>query len=418
MEQDIFVKLGIALGLGLLVGWQRERVESHMAGLRTFPLITMLGTMCGLLAERYGGWIVAAGLGGVAGLALMANLVRMRAAEPQDPGQTTEAAALLMFGVGAYLVFGSRAAAVAVAGAVAVLLYLKEPLRIILGRVSEDDFRAVMKFVVISLVILPVLPDETYGLYDVLNPREIWLMVCVIVGIGIVGYAAYKFFGQTAGTLLGGVLGGLISSTATTVSYSRRTKDSPDAAALAAVVIMIASTVAFARVLVEIALVASGSLSRMAPPLATMLGFMAVISGAAYFLGRADRDEMPQQENPAELKGALLFGALYALVLFGVAAAKDHFGSRGLYGAAVISGLTDMDAITLSTANLTAGGRLDPATGWRLIFVASLSNLIFKAGMVAALGHVRLLLRIAILYGIALAGGALLLWLWPDGMDG
>jgi uncharacterized membrane protein (DUF4010 family) len=418
MEQDIFVKLGIALGLGLLVGWQRERVESHMAGLRTFPLITMLGTMCGLLAERYGGWIVAAGLGGVAGLALMANLVRMRAAEPQDPGQTTEAAALLMFGVGAYLVFGSRAAAVAVAGAVAVLLYLKEPLRIILGRISEDDFRAVMKFVVISLVILPVLPDETYGLYDVLNPREIWLMVCVIVGIGIVGYAAYKFFGQTAGTLLGGVLGGLISSTATTVSYSRRTKDSPDAAALAAVVIMIASTVAFARVLVEIALVASGSLSRMAPPLATMLGFMAVISGAAYFLGRADRDEMPQQENPAELKGALLFGALYALVLFGVAAAKDHFGSRGLYGAAVISGLTDMDAITLSTANLTAGGRLDPATGWRLIFVASLSNLIFKAGMVAALGHVRLLLRIAILYGIALAGGALLLWLWPDGMDG
>src|SRR5918999_4347407 len=114
MQQDVFLNLGIALGLGLLVGWQRERAESHMAGIRTFPLITMLGTMCGLLGERFGGWIVAAGLLSIAALALMSNVVRMHGEESKDPGQTTEAAALLMFGIGAFLVGGNRAAAVAV----------------------------------------------------------------------------------------------------------------------------------------------------------------------------------------------------------------------------------------------------------------------------------------------------------------
>jgi uncharacterized membrane protein (DUF4010 family) len=345
----------------------------------------------------------------------MSNLARMRDPEKHDPGQTTEAAALLMFGVGAYLVAGSRTAAVAVGGVVAVLLYLKGPLQRLIGRITEKDFRAVMQFVVISLIILPVLPDETFGPYDVLNPHEIWMMVVLIVGIGISGYAAYKFFGEKAGTLLGGILGGIISSTATTVSYSRRTKNSPDAAALAAIVIMIASTIAFARVIVEIAVVAPGMLPQMTPPLGTMLGFMAIISTAAYFIGHERTDAMPEQENPAELKSAIIFAALYALVLLGIAAAKDYFGNQGLYVVAVISGLTDMDAITLSTANLAAEGRVDPDTGWRLIFVASLANLLFKGGMVAVLGDRKLLVRIAILFGIALAGGVLLLWLWPGG---
>ena len=413
MQQDVFLNLGIALGLGLLVGWQRERAESHMAGIRTFPLITMLGTMCGLLGERFGGWIVAAGLLSIAALALMSNVVRMHGEESKDPGQTTEAAALLMFGIGAFLVGGNRAAAVAVGGVVAVLLHLKQPLQHIIGRITENDFHAVMKFVVVSLVILPVLPDETYGPYDVLNPREIWLMVTLIVGIGITGFTAYKFFGEKAGTLLGGILGGLISSTATTVSYARRTTSSPDTAPVAAVVILIASTIAYARVLLEIAVVATGALPQMAPPLGAMLGLMAIISAAAYSWGRDRQEQMPQHENPAELKSALLFGGLYALVVFGVAAAKDYFGNHGLYVAAAISGLTDMDAITLSTANLTVGGRVDAATGWRLIFIASLSNLIFKWVLVAMLGDRKLLRRIAILYGVALLGGMLLLWLWP-----
>jgi uncharacterized membrane protein (DUF4010 family) len=413
MEQTIFMNLGIALGLGLLVGLQRERAESRMAGIRTFPIITMLGTMCGLLAERFGGWILVAGLLGVATLGLMANLSLIRDEKPHDPGQTTEAAALLMFAVGAYLVVGDRAGAVAVGGAVAVLLYLKEPLRQLIGRITEKDLRAVMQFVVISLVILPILPDTTFGPYEVLNPREIWLMVVVIVGIGIVGYAAYKFLGQRAGSLLGGILGGMISSTATSVSYSRRTKEAPDAAPLAAIVIMIASTISFARVIIEIAVVAPGVFPQMAPPLAVILGFMVLIAATTYFLGRATKDDMPEQENPAELKSALVFGAVYGLVLLAVAAAKDYFGNQGLYVVGVISGLTDMDAITLSTANLVSQGRVDVNTGWRVIFIAALSNLVFKGGVVAMLGHRKLLARIAVLFGIALAGGMIVLWLWP-----
>jgi uncharacterized membrane protein (DUF4010 family) len=415
MEQDIFLNLGIALGLGLLVGLQRERSESRMAGIRTFPLITILGTICGLMAGRLGGWIIVAGFLGVAALALMSNVVRLRDETPPDPGQTTEVAALLMFSIGAYLVDGNRAAAVVVGGVVAVLLYLKEPLRHIAGRITEEELRAGMQFVVISLIILPILPDETYGPYDVLNPREIWLMVLLIAGMGISGYAAYKLFGENAGTLLGGVLGGLISSTATTVAYSRRTRSSPDAAPLAAVVIMIASTIAFARVLVEMAIVAPGAFYRMGPPLGTMLGIMAILTAVVYYLSRDGRNVMPEQKNPAAFKSALLFGGLYAVVIFGVAAARNYFGGRALYVVAAMSGLTDMDAITLSTANLAAQGRLEPATGWRLIFIAALANLIFKGGIVAALGDRKLLLRIATLYGIALAGGALLLGLWPDG---
>jgi uncharacterized membrane protein (DUF4010 family) len=415
MDQTVFLDFAVALGLGLLVGWQRERSASHMAGIRTFPLITLLGTTCGMLAEQWGGWIVAAGFLGVSAMALMATLLRLGHEEHPDPGQTTEAAALLMFAVGAYLAFGSRPVAVAVGGTVVVILHLKAPLQTILGRITEADFRAVMKFVAISLVILPVLPNQTYGPYDVWNPRQIWLMVCLIVAIGLLGYAAYRLFGAKAGSLLAGVLGGLISSTATTVSYSRRVREASDAAPLAAVVIMAASTVAFARILIEIAVVGSNVFARMAPPLAVLLGLMAIITIGAYVFAGKSADVMPPQKNPAQLRSALLFGGLYGLVVLGVAAAKEYLGDRGLYVVAIISGLTDMDAITLSTANLAAAGRIDTSTGWRLICTAALSNLVFKGGVVAVLGRRVLLSRVGILYGIALAGGIAILWSWPAG---
>ena len=412
-QQDVFRTLGIALGLGLLVGLQRERAESRLGGIRTFPLITLLGAICGLTAEAMGGWIVAAGFLGVTALIVVTNVTRLGGEETPQPGQTSEAAALLMYGVGAYLAVGNQAAAVAVGGVTAVLLHLKDSLHGFVDRVGETDVRAVMQFVVIALVILPVLPNQAYGPYDVLNPYDIWRMVVLIVGIGIGGYVAYKLFGEKAGTVLGGILGGLISSTATTVSYARRTKETPDAATLAALVILIASTVAFARVLIEVAVVAPGTLGRVGPPLGAMLALMLVLSGGAYVLLRRDGDKMPEQENPAELKSALLFGALYALILFAVAAVKDIFGNSALYGVAVLSGLTDVDAITLSTARLMEADRLGEGTGWRLILLASLANLVFKGGVVAALGARALLGRVALLFSIALAGGGLLLWLWP-----
>jgi uncharacterized membrane protein (DUF4010 family) len=406
-----FESLGISLGLGLLVGLQRQHSDSRIAGIRTFPLITLFGTLCGLLAQPYGGWVIAGGLLALVISLGVANLIALRS-EALEPGQTTEIAALLMFVLGAYLPAGDKTVAVAVGGLAAVLLYLKEPLHRFVERIGEHDLRAIMQFVVIALIILPLLPDRTYGPYDVLNPYEIWRMVVLIVGIGLAGYAAYKAFGERAGALLGGVLGGLISSTATTVSYARRTRAAPDAAALAMLVIMIASSIAFARIIVEVSVVAPQLLGQIAPPLGAMLALMLALSAGAYLLGRGQHDQMPAQGNPAELKSALVFGAIYALVIVGVAAAKDLFGNSGLYLVALISGLTDVDAITLSTANLARTQRLDAANAWRIILIAALANLAFKGALVALLGHRRLLARAGALFGIALAGGLAILWLW------
>lgn len=412
MIPDPFLQLFVALGLGLLVGLQRERVDPAIAGIRTFALITVLGTLAALLGRSFGGWIVAVGLLVAAGLVMSGNLVRMSRGDA-DPGQTTEFTAAVMYCVGALVVLAPLAVSVVLAGAVAVLLHLKEPLHRFVGRMGERDVRAIMQFVLIALVILPVLPDRPFGPYQVLNPYQAWWMVVLIVGLSLGGYVAYKLFGAHAGTALSGVLGGLISSTATTVSYARRTRDTPEAARLAALVIMIASTVVFGRVLVEMAAVAPGRMLQMGPPIGAMLGVAVTVSLVAWFFGRDHDAEPPEPENPAELKSALVFGALYAVVVLAVAFARDRFGTAGLYTVAVISGLTDVDAITLSTARLAAGGGLDPDTGWRAILLASLSNMIFKAGIVATLGSRALLGRITLLFGLALAGGGLILWLWP-----
>ena len=412
MIPDPFLQLFVALGLGLLVGLQRERVDPSIAGIRTFALITVLGALAALLGRSFGGWIVAVGLLAVAGLVMSGNLVRLSRGDA-EPGQTTELAAAVMYCVGTLVFLAPLAVPVVLAGAVAVLLHSKEPLHRFVDRMGERDLRAIMQFVLIALVILPILPDRPFGPYRVLNPYQAWWMVVLIVGLSLAGYVAYKLFGARAGTVLSGVLGGLISSTATTVSYARRTKETPEASRLAALVILIASTVVFGRVLVEMAAVAPGRLLRMGMPIGAMLGVLTAVSLLAWLLGR-DRDaEPPEPGNPAELKSALVFGALYAAVLLAVAFARDRFGTAGLYTVAVISGLTDVDAITLSTSRLVAGGGLDPGTGWRAILLASLSNLVFKAGIVAVLGSRALLGRIALLFGLALAGGGLILWLWP-----
>jgi uncharacterized membrane protein (DUF4010 family) len=405
---SLFQQLGIALGLGLLVGLQRESAASPLAGVRTFPLVTVLGTVCGLLSQAFGGWILAAGIIALVVIIYVGKIIEMSKGHP-DQGITTEVALLLMFAVGAYLIVGDRAAAIAIGGGAAVLLHFKGELHGFVAKLGANDLKAVMQFALISLVILPVLPNRTYGPFAVLNPRNIWWMVVLIVGINLGGYIAYKFLGQRAGITLGGVLGGLISSTATTVSYAKRAAAAPGGIGPAAIVIMIASTVVFARLLLEIAAVAPAFLPTAAPWLTALLLLSAVSSFALWFRSDKNHEEMPEQENPSELKSALVFGLIYAVVLFVVAAVKELYGSRGLYAVAALSGLTDVDAITLSTAQLVNAGRLNADDGWKLIVVAAISNLIFKAGAVAALGRRKLFVRILPAYGIVIAAGVLML---------
>src|SRR5688500_17501825 len=270
---DVFQRLGIALGVGLIVGLQRERSGSPLGGFRTFPLATLFGAVSGLIAMRFGAWPIAAGLVVVAAVLIMGNLER----QERDVGLTTEVAMLLMYMVGALVMFGPVSVAVIIGGTVAVLLHLKPEMHSIARRLADPDFRAIMQFVLITLVILPILPNQRYGPYEVLNPYKIWLMVVLIVGISLGGYIIYKFFGQKAGTLAGGILGGLISSTATTVSYSQRTAKAPDASGLAALVIMVASTIVFVRVLILIGASAPHFLAVAAWPIGIVLGALALV---------------------------------------------------------------------------------------------------------------------------------------------
>jgi uncharacterized membrane protein (DUF4010 family) len=409
---DTFKAIGMSLGLGLLVGLQREHAESQVAGIRTFALVTLWGTLMAMLGQSYGGWLVAAGALAVTLLLFVANLAKMRRGVA-EPGLTTEIAALVMYGVGAYLVLGESAVAVLAGGIVAVLLQFKQPMHAFVDRMSADDLRSIMQFVLLAMVILPVLPNEHYGPFGAFNPHETWLMVVLIVGISVGGYIAYKFLGRGVGTVLGGILGGLVSSTATTASYARRASEQPAAVGQAVLVIVIASAVSVGRVLVEVAVATSPILGDVGPPLAAMLAWMLVLSLAAFLFERDGGNELPQPKNPAELKLALVFGAMYSAIKLAVAATQHYFGGSALYAVAIFSGLTDLDAITLSTANLVEQQQLEASLGWRLILVAVLANLAFKGGIVAVLGHRRLALRTALLFAAAIVGGLLIVWLWP-----
>jgi uncharacterized membrane protein (DUF4010 family) len=409
---DVFADLAIALGLGLIVGLQRQSAESELAGLRTFPLVTLLGAVCALLAGPAGGWLLGAGLLAVAATAAMGNAARLRRKDP-DPGITTEIALLLMYGLGAYCVLGHRAVAIVLAGTIAVLLHFKAELHLLVARLGQTELRSIMQFVLLALVILPVLPDDSFGPYSVFNPREMWLMAVLIAGLSLAGYIALKFFGENAGIVAGGLLGGLISSTATTVSWSRQTKGRPTMSRAAALVIVIASTVVYVRVLAEIGLVARPFLRSAAPPLLVLTGAMTAAAAVLWLRTRGEKPARLEGQHPADLRAAFTFACLYVLVLLAVAYAKDRAGMRGLYAVSAISGLTDVDAITVSVARLSGQGQIDPANGWRLIVVAVLSNLVFKGAMAALLGDARLRRWILLLFGLQMLVGAGLLAFWP-----
>lgn len=420
METDpqMFGQLGIALLLGLLVGLQREHAAVRLIGMRTFPLITVLGTVSAILGQKgFGGWVVAAALLSLAAMLAWSHWVRLRE-NPQEVGTTTDVAALVMFGVGALLVVAPLAVGIAVGGGVAVLLQLKPELHGLAQRLGDEDLKAIMQFVLITCIVLPVLPSETYGPagLEVFNPRETWLLVVLIVGISLGGYIAYKFLGPGAGILLGGILGGAISSTATTVSYSRQTRDRGSGACAVAVVIMIASVVMFVRIMVLAAVGSEEFVRGAVPPLLILAGVTLVPTLIAWYRVRKEPAQAPTHENPTQIKSAVVFGAMYALVLFALAAAQRSFGDLGeqaMYVVAAISGLTDLDAITLSTARMSA--TTDPqmaADGWRLILVATIANFASKAALAGLLGGRRLLARVAILFSFPALGGIVLLWLW------
>lgn len=400
--------LGLAVGIGFIIGLQREWAEDKPVGVRSFVLISALGGLAALLLDSAGGWPIAAGFLGLA-IILAAQIHGAR-----SEGLTTIVTALVVYLIGAAAVAGFWAHAVVLGGVVTLLLHWKEPLHHWVDRIGSRDFEIIVRFILITLVILPVLPNHGYGPFAVFNPFEVWLMVVLIVAINLAGYVTFRLLGQVSGGWLAGALGGLVSSTATTLAYAGWSKEHKRLGDVAALIILVASIVVYVRIALELALVAPGLVGPMLGP---MLLFSAVLLGLcglqSMHLSKTSGTALPARKNPAQIRLALTFGALYLLILFAVAAARHHFGDEAIYVVATVSGLTDVDALTLSVGQLFSRGEIAETMAWRAIFLASLANLAFKLLAAGVLGSAELRRHMLIAAAVALPGGGAILLLWP-----
>jgi uncharacterized membrane protein (DUF4010 family) len=383
---EVLQAFAISIGIGLLIGMERERQSDSKAGLRTFALVGMLGCLCALLSQLTdSGWILAAGL-----LAIAAMIIAAHVSDPLDtgdPGTTTVVALLVCYALGAMVWNGYATAAVMLAVTTTALLYFKAELHGVSRNLTRVDLLSILQFGVLALVILPILPDRDFGPYEALNPHNIWLMVVLISGVSLAGYAALRIVGARYGATLIGLFGGLVSSTATTMIFARHAHNRESMARTAMVVILLANIVVLVRLAVVSFVVAPGILPTLLPVLAAGMGLGIVATFWGWRQLQSGEDlPMPEVTNPTEIKSALGFGALYALVLVLSAWLQDVAGSGGLYLLALASGLTDVDAITLSSLRMFGMDKLDAAQAATAIALAALSNLAFKAGLVVVIG--------------------------------
>jgi len=291
-----------------------------------------------------------------------------------------------------------------------MLLYFKPELRGWSEHMTRRDLLSVLQFSVLSLIILPLVPNRNYGPYGALNPYQIWWMVVLIVGVGLAGYAALRLVGQKRGAVMLGLLGGLVSSTATTLSFSRHARADNAMMPVAVIVIVLANLVVLVRLGVLSAVLAPGVLSQLLPVLigGIFIGGLGAVYGA-YRL--QPQGELPTlaMGNPTELRTALGFGLMYGVVLLAAAWLSDWLGTRGLYAVALISGLTDVDAITLSSLRLFNLDKLPVDAVVNVIVIATLANLLFKSALTLFIGGWQLARHAAAGMG-AVGLGLLLSW--------
>lgn len=383
-------RYAVALMLGLLMGLERERSPAAKAGLRTFALTALFGVLAAHLATTLGTpWLIGAGLLTVGGIIVTAYLRAPQ--EPDgDPGTTTMAALVLCYGLGVLVWHEEFQLAVMLAIVATTLLYFKPELRGMSQKLSRRDLLSMLQFAVLALIILPLLPNENYGPYGALNPYQIWWMVVLIAGVSLAGYAALRLVGQERGAAMLGVLGGLVSSTATTLSFTRHARANEAMVPVAVTVIVLANLVVLVRLGVLTAIVAPEVLTALLPIL--LGGLIAGGLAAAYGVRRLrPQGELPElaMGNPTELRTALGFGLLYAVVLLAAAWLTDRLGALGTYAVALVSGLTDVDAITLSSLRLYRLDKLPETTLANVIMLAILSNLVFKSVLTLAIGGQR-----------------------------
>ncbi|RLC63267.1 MAG: MgtC/SapB family protein [Chloroflexi bacterium] len=405
-QTDLFYRFGVALAIGFLIGLQREYAHGGperqiTAGERTLALMGLVGCLAALVADELNSpWTFVGILASVGVLIAASYFV---SAWRGGVGLTTEVAALLTVLTGALCYWGYLGLAAAIAVATTVLLSLKTETDRFVRRITQEDIRATLKFAVITAIVLPVLPNQTYGLppLDVLNPHKIWLMVVFISGINFFGYVLIQLVGPRQGIGLTGLLGGLASSTAVTLGFAERSQRERGLARPFALAIIVAWTVMFPRVLVEVAALNRDLLSVLWQPILASAAAGLAYCVYLYLVQRAELEGSVTLSNPFELGPVLKFGVLYAVILLLSKAAQTYLGETGIYISSVVSGLAGVDAITLSMAELSrAPGVVDPGTAGRAIVLATMSNTVAKGGLVLMSGSPAL--RKALLPGFAL----------------
>jgi len=392
MQNDLDSALALALsaGIGLLVGLERERNPLTRAGLRTFALIALLGCLVTMLAQSFeSAWLVAAAMLLVGGAITAAHVVDPATRE-DDSGTTTIIAALLVFALGAVVALGHRQLAVAIAVAITAILHFKTELEGFSHKLTPQDMRSILRFAVLSAVILPLLPDRPVvasGPLAAINLYNVWLMVVLISGVSLAGYVAWRLTLGRHGLLVTGLLGGLASSTATTLAAARGAPEGAVSSHAPLTVILLANATMLLRVVLVVAVVAPVAL----PAVASIL-LPALLLALPLFLWHwrgADGGEQQddgEYRNPANLRTAIGFGVAYALVLVLAAWLGEFVGTQGVYGLAAVSGLTDVDAITLSVLRMASTDTLSPATAAGAIALAVAANLVTKTVLVYVAG--------------------------------
>lgn len=408
----------VALLVGLLIGLDRERSEarkqkSSMGGVRTFPLLALLGALSSLLQPRLGLWPLGLAFGGVITIVAVAY-VRSSAS---GLGSTTEMAALVTFVLGVFAGQGALLLAGAVGVVVAVLLVAKLRLERVSRSMSEEEITATLELAVISAIVLPLVPNRSYGPWGGLNPFEVWLIVVLVSTVSFAGFVAMRLWGLHKGLLVAAFVGAMVSSTAVTLAMAERSRRSPELARAPAAGAVMASTLMCVRV----GVLATAFAPALAPRLWPALAVMALVGAVCtVWLLRARRDPgaseaAPHLANPSSVKTALTFGLVYAAVGFAVSGLQALLGNAGTLLAAVVSAIVDVDAISITLARQAGQDEGRRALLALAVAVAAITNTLVKGGIAGAAGRGRFRILVgAALGAMSLAGAAvaLLSWSW------
>jgi uncharacterized membrane protein (DUF4010 family) len=414
METLIIQNFLIALALGALIGLEREyaryKKRGHeFAGIRTFPLIALFGALSAYLGELISPLILVVGIiliGALIVLAYFALAERVK----QQMGATSEIAGFLTFFLGVMCYYGEIKFSIILAVIITTILYARSFLHHFAKKIKKQEMADTLKFAIIAFVILPLLPNKGYGPLEIFNPYVIWLMVVFISGIGFAGYIMMKWFGEK-GITLAGILGGLVSSTAVTSSFAARSKKEKKIYRALVLGVVLANTIMFVRILIEVFVLNRDLFFYMLLPVSILI---AVCAAFSYILWRKAKDAKGKVDlgSPFTLGPALKFGAFFAVILALVKVADVYLSSKGVYLVSIVSGLADVDAITVSLSQL-ANTTLSLETARNGIILAALTNVGVKGGIAYFFGDRKKFGKIIVsLYAVLIVLGLGLLWVF------